>query len=65
MVCVSMGNVTAILDGVVTTVKYSRPCVLTSALAMGRIFKKAAPVLVTLIGLAQTAPTVRIIHLST
>lgn len=52
-----MGNVTAILDGVVTTVKYSRPCVQTSALAMEHIFKKVAPVLVTLIGLAQTAPT--------
>ena len=59
-----MGNVTAILDGVVTTVKFSRACVQTSALAMERIFKKVAPVLVTVIGLAQTAPTVRLMHLS-
>lgn len=55
MVCASMGNVTAIQDGVVTTVKYSRPCVQTSALGMGHIFRKVAPVLVTLIGLAQIA----------
>lgn len=62
MVCVSMGNVTAIQDGVVTIVKYSRPCVQTSALVMEHIFKKVAPALVTLIGLAQTAQMVRFIH---
>jgi hypothetical protein len=58
-----MGNVTAIPDGVVTTVKYSRPCVQISVLVMERIFKKVAPVLVILTGLAQIAQMVKLINI--